>query len=407
MAKTIVGLYDDFTTAQKVSEDLVNKGFDRNDVSVVANNVTREYDQYATSGTNHEDDMSAGEGAMAGAGIGAAIGGVGGLILGLGLLTIPGVGPALAAGPIVSALTGAGIGAIAGGLAGALVNMGVPEEEAGTYAEGVRRGGTLVAVRAEDNRTNDVAAIMNRHNPVDVDERSANWRSEGWTEYSPKAEPYTAEQITEERAKRIPIIEEDLKVGKRAAQTGGAQVRSYVTETPVEEDVHLRREHVEVERRAVDRPASEKDLKTFQEGTMEVNEMAEEVVVSKQARVIEEVVIGKEVEEHTETVRDTIRKTNVDVSQTNKEHAVGAFDATFDADYRNHFKTNYKGRDHAYDDYLPVYRYGHSLGTNEQYRNREWKQVEPDARRNWEQRNPGTWDEFKDSIHYAWTKARR
>lgn len=207
MAKTIVGLYDEFNTAQRVVQDLVDSGFPRENISLLANNATGEFDRYESAERERGGgDVSTGEGAGIGAGIGAAVGGLGGLLMGLGLLAVPGVGPALAAGPIVSALTGAGIGALAGGLAGALVNMGVPEEEAGYYAEGVRRGGTLVVVDSSDEMTDRGRSIMTRYNPVDVQERSARWRERGWTGYDPNAKPYTAEEIRREREYTSPLM---------------------------------------------------------------------------------------------------------------------------------------------------------------------------------------------------------
>jgi hypothetical protein len=92
----------------------------------------------------------------------------------------------IAAGPlatVLAGLAGAGAGAVAGGILGALVDLGIPEETAGYYAEGVRRGGTLVSVRVDDQYTDKALNILNRHNPVDLNERTTQWRSEGWTGY--------------------------------------------------------------------------------------------------------------------------------------------------------------------------------------------------------------------------------
>jgi len=113
--------------------------------------------------------------------------------------------------------------------------------------------------------------------------------------------------------KTIPIIEENIEVGKRTVQTGGVRVRSRIVEKPVEEDLRLRTERVYVQRNPVDRPASEADFTTFKEGEMHVTEHAEVPVVNKEARVVEEVSLGKDVDERTETVRDTVRKTEVDI----------------------------------------------------------------------------------------------
>jgi uncharacterized protein (TIGR02271 family) len=114
----------------------------------------------------------------------------------------------------------------------------------------------------------------------------------------------------------VPVVEEELRVGKREVEGGGVRVRTRVVERPVEEAVRLREERVNVERRPVNRPVSEADLNAFREGTFELRERSEEAVVDKKARVVEEVAINKEVGERTETVRDTVRSTDVDVQET-------------------------------------------------------------------------------------------
>lgn len=113
----------------------------------------------------------------------------------------------------------------------------------------------------------------------------------------------------------LPVIEERIKVGKRQVERGGVRVEQRVTERPVEETVTLREEHVTVERRPVNQPVDATNMEAFKEGVIEVTEMGEEAVVSKQARVVEEVVVGKEVTEHQETLRDTVRRTDVEVEQ--------------------------------------------------------------------------------------------
>lgn len=118
---------------------------------------------------------------------------------------------------------------------------------------------------------------------------------------------------TGETTTAIPIIEEELKVGKQVVETGGARLHSTIVEKPVEETVNLREEHVTVERTAVDRPATDADLAALGNTEIELTERAEVPVVSKEARVVEEVTLGKEVQEREETIRDTVRKTEVDV----------------------------------------------------------------------------------------------
>ena len=116
----------------------------------------------------------------------------------------------------------------------------------------------------------------------------------------------------------LPVVEEELEVGKREVERGGVRVRSRVTEQPVEGEVNLREERVTVDRRPVNRPASEADLRGIREGSFEVTERAERPVVEKRARVKEEIVIGKETGERTETVRDTLKRTDVDVEEIDK-----------------------------------------------------------------------------------------
>lgn len=116
----------------------------------------------------------------------------------------------------------------------------------------------------------------------------------------------------------IPVVEEELIVGKREVEKGGVRITSKVTETPVEEEVRLREEHINVERRPVNRPVSSAD-NAFQVGAIEVTESAEEAVVAKNARVVEEVVVNKDVQERTETVRDTVHRADVDVQQVEGE----------------------------------------------------------------------------------------
>src|SRR5215211_7454815 len=194
MTKTVVGLFDNFTEAQNVVQELVNAGLTRNDISLLANDRRGEYSR-AVGGT----ESATGEGAAAGAVGGGVLGGVLGLLVGVGALAIPGIGPVLAAGPLAAALgaagastlVGAGIGAAAGGIIGALVGAGIPEEDAGFYAEGIRRGGTLVMVKSSDDMAQRAYDVMRRYGAVDVDERSGSWRASGWNGFDMNAAPYT------------------------------------------------------------------------------------------------------------------------------------------------------------------------------------------------------------------------
>ncbi|QMU31587.1 YsnF/AvaK domain-containing protein [Adhaeribacter radiodurans] len=117
----------------------------------------------------------------------------------------------------------------------------------------------------------------------------------------------------------IPIIEEELQVGKQVVETGGARLRSRIIEKPVEENIHLREEHVHIERTPVNRPATEADLTNFQEGEIEITEHAEVPIITKEARVVEEISLEKEVEEREETIRDTIRRTDVEIENLDSD----------------------------------------------------------------------------------------
>jgi uncharacterized membrane protein len=191
-AKTIVGVFNSVQDAQDSVRALENEGISRDDISVVANKNAVGYENI--------DEVDKASSVAADAGIGAAIGGVGGLLLAAaGAVTIPVIGPVLAAGPIAAALTGAGIGAAAGGLVGALTETGIPEEHATTYAEGVRRGDVLVTVKTDHLRAERVSEIFDNSNAIDVDERVADWRQRGWTGYNQSSDPYTDAELRRER----------------------------------------------------------------------------------------------------------------------------------------------------------------------------------------------------------------
>lgn len=186
MAKTIVGMFDNLTDANGAVRELVTMGWSRDDISLVAGDPEG---KYSAETRTLSDEMSA---TATGASTGAVLGGLGGLLVGLGALAIPGVGPLIAAGPLATTLLGAGVGAAAGGLLGVLIDAGIPEEQAHYYAEGVRRGGILVSVKTEDDEMliDRAVNILNRHKAVDVQRRASEWQQTGWTRFDPTSEPY-------------------------------------------------------------------------------------------------------------------------------------------------------------------------------------------------------------------------
>ncbi len=197
MTQTVTALYDNYDDALAATRALEEAGIPASDISLVSSNADNRYDRDRTS--------DAAEDAGKGAGIGAVVGGVGGLLTGLGLMAIPGVGPVVAAGWLVATAVGAAGGAIvggaAGGLVGSLTGAGVPEHDANFYAEGVRRGGTLVAARVADPQAELAREILHRYRWVDPSVRAAAYRESGWTTFDERAPAYTPEQIAAERAR--------------------------------------------------------------------------------------------------------------------------------------------------------------------------------------------------------------
>lgn len=188
MTQVVTGLFDNYADAESAIRQLETAGVPHSDISLVANDAKGEH--AARAGKGDEVAHDAGKGAE----IGATVGGIGGLLAGLGMLAIPGVGPVVAAGwlgsTLVGALGGAAVGGVAGGLVGALTDAGVPEEQAHVYAEGVRRGGTVVSARVDEGLVTEARAILNRSRDVDINERGSSYRSEGWTRFDEKAQPY-------------------------------------------------------------------------------------------------------------------------------------------------------------------------------------------------------------------------
>jgi uncharacterized protein (TIGR02271 family) len=186
-------------------------------------------------------------------------------------------------------------------------------EEVGHYSEAVRRGGALLSVEVQDEtQMATVQSLMEEGGAEDIDAKVAVWKSTGYAGFDPDAAPYTQEDIEAER-QAIPVVREDLVVGKREVDTGRVRVYSRQTSTPVSESVNLRDERATIERRPVDREATAADL---QGGTVEVRETSEEAVVGKTSRVVEEVLVGKETSQRTETVHETLRGTEVEVERT-------------------------------------------------------------------------------------------
>jgi uncharacterized protein (TIGR02271 family) len=196
-----------------------------------------------------------------------------------------------------------------------LFGIGEKDERAGHYAEAVRRGSCVVTVNVEnDAKADRVSDILESCGAIDIDQRVEQWKSSGYTGYDPLAAPYTPQQIEQEQ-QSFRVLQEELKVGKRKVDTGGVRVQRHTTEEPVSEQVSLHQEKAKVERHPVDRPATAAEMSAFgkDDKTIEVRETTEEPVVSKTARVVEEVNVGKQSSDRTETINEKVRRTDVDV----------------------------------------------------------------------------------------------
>ena len=198
MTVTISRLYDNYSDAQRAVASLEAAGVPHSDLSIVANNSDNWYSTEKKVDRDRDGVDDRAEGAATGAGVGAGLGGAAGLLAGLGLLAIPGLGPVVAAKKLASAALGATAGAATGGVVGALTQAGVSDEEAPLYAEGVRRGGTLVSARVPDADRARYEAILNQ-SAVDLRGRSAAWQKAGWKSYDPSAPAYGADEVRRER----------------------------------------------------------------------------------------------------------------------------------------------------------------------------------------------------------------
>lgn len=294
MAKNLVGLFDDRGTAQSAVQDLISAGISRDRISVVSNDGTSSAEDGVTVGTGNLGS----EGFASGLGSGALVGGAAGLLIGMGFTVLP-IAGILLAGPIAGLIAGAATGAATGGVLGGLIGLGIPEEHAHAYAEGVRRGGTLVAVQAGDDESR-IRDVLNRDGAIDIESRGEAYRSQGWTGYDPDAKPYTGAEIVAERNRYA---------------------------TPI----------------------------------------------------------------------------NNDWNDTAEAPAPSA-DATYDdTDYRTHFGSLNPGGN--YESYAPAYLYGRQLANDPTYGGAtDW--AEDDVRAGWEAHHPNTWESMKDSVRYAYDRAR-
>ncbi len=309
------------------------------------------------------------------------------------------------------------------------------------YESAVAGGKTIVSVEAPEASADRISDILNRYSPINVHTEdygeargvaTSNTYDSGYqgsrsdvlnardelrgaaatttgSAGVPVGGRTAADTSTAQTGagQQIPVVQEELQVGKRAVQRGGVRIYSRTTDTPVEENIQLREERVSVNREPVNRPANEADFRAGREQVIEVAEYAEEPVVSKQARVVEEVSVNKEASERTETIRDTVRRSDVEVENLSGRNAQGgtAGQTYNDDDFRKDFSTRYAASGGSYEDYAPGYRYGSEIANDPRYKGQDYSSIESQLRDDYARRNPNSsWDRVKDSVRYGWDK---
>lgn len=302
-------------------------------------------------------------------------------------LDVTGIGPVAACGPVSSYLTQATARSSADGIVAALVQMGVSDAEARRYVDGVREGYTLEAIRIDDDKATQGLEIMRGHSLGGGGGIEA--RRTG-TARGAAGKERAGDEV-------LPVVVEELEVGKREVEAGGVRATSHVQAVPAEQDVTLRKESVDVERRPVDRPIADTD-EAFRERTVEVNATSEEPIITKRARIIEEVVIHHNVGSETETIHETVRRTDVNVEPFEASH--------YQEHYEKQYGTSSEASEYDFSSYEPAYKFGSEMRTDSRFAGDEWSSVETPAKQTWEKKNPGTWDRFKDAIKHAWERAK-
>jgi uncharacterized protein (TIGR02271 family) len=328
------------------------------------------------------------------------------------------------------------------------------ETERNSYQGALESGNAILRATVPAEVADTSVEILNRYGAVDVDQLSGS--QAGMSTSKTGLTGGTTERTG--NAGPIQVMEEELQVGKRAVRRGGVRIYSHVVSKPVEEQINLREEHVNVERRPVNREVNPSELNALRDQTIEVTETAEEAVVNKRARVVEEVVVGKESTNRTETIRDNVRHTEVEVESLGSEsdrltgtgsaptgavgtgqkstgvkatglspHAAspsvmsgggstagagtlagqttqGVNTQDMTSAYRKNFETTY-GADRDFETMRPAYEHGSRYARDVRYSGKSWNDVERDLRSDYERNNPGsTWDQVKGAVRHGWDK---
>ena len=284
MTHTVIGLFDNRADAEAAMAELTAQGFGQGDIDI----SNRRFDEAATGDEGYNNATSGGGGTTG---------------------------------------TSEGFGDKVSNFFSSL--FGDDEPAARNYTNAASEAEAILTIQVDsEERARLAQDIMDRHDAIDIDERgsSSSGGSYGQQNYTGSNAGATGSGYTETEnsgdvnaRSTIPVVEENLNVDKQEVERGGARIRSRIIERPVKENIRLREEHVVVNRRPVDREVTDADLQNFRPGEMEITERAEVPIVGKQARVVEEIEVGKEVTERDETIRETVRGTDVDVEQFNSD----------------------------------------------------------------------------------------
>lgn len=316
----------------------------------------------------------------------------------------------------------------------------VPRPDVEIYLAGVRDGGTIVTANVGDSAVARAASILGSFDMVNISKRAAQLAAKvpaaaaaAIGTVGPAATGAAAKAATTAaRAATVPVdlpkqtpamatrppaeialtdaarndnvlevIEEDLAVGKQQVERGRMRIYNVVTEHEVAKNVSLKDETIRVQRRPVSRAVAI-DPNIFKPRSFEMVEMDEIAQVKKTARVVEEVALGKDVIDKVETIKETLRRQDVQVEEI---PAARPFEAYRD-DFKNFYAKHLASKGVTYESLAPTFRFGHGLATREPFRSSPWSAVESDARRIWEETNPGTWDQNKAVVKYAWESVR-
>lgn len=462
--KTVVGLFDRFADAANAVREIEAFGIERNRISLVASQ-----EQAGGWRAERENGSNNNYGKDGKAITGAVVGGVTGLVAGLIAFMIPGVGSLLGIGPLATALTGAGVGAAAGGLLGTLVDAGVSAADAEAYTEGVRRGGTLLAVAAGEAEVDQITRVMDRYNPVNLERRSAEWRLGGWSPAAalaantaaanghtfvagaatpiingaatarPGDEAGRIDRIDEKRERPRPESTPAFATAPRHDPDLAVSLPPHLGEfgttvdAPVESNFAYTQPTTSNYRTGagIPNPGQEGErgphhLSSSSPETAMVGKLDDrlafvdpadvqalsELEPSRGAAVAVVATAGIAAppsEDRIEPVQETSRKMEMEPTRDRGE-AFDRFEDEFRRDFesrrRHHANGNHPGADYGFEEVKAAYHHGCELACDCAAEAKEWRDVEHEARRRWEERGSHSWDQIKEAARFAYDRAR-